>query len=337
MPDRAPPTYYDRAQLKPAPFEPSVVGGYIFLAGLSGTAALIAAIADLARGPAAAKLVRRGRFLALLAPLLGAPLLIYDLHTPRRFYNMLRIARPTSPMSIGTWILLAFTGFAGATALGEALGGARRRLARVAQVPAAITGAGLATYTAALLSATSTPLWAAAPRALAVRFGGSALAAGAAALALGERAPRRRRELDAIALAGLAAELAGVAAASRIDDGRGVAEALHTPWGRAEEIGADGFGALLPAGALALNLLRGRPTPGFVGVAILAGSALLRIAVIGAGQASAADPRVSFRFASPHDKVGYPSRAAAAASPDKASYAPSGSTVTPAKASAASG
>ena len=37
------PTYYGRSQLKPAPFENWVVGGYIFLAGLSGGAAVAAA------------------------------------------------------------------------------------------------------------------------------------------------------------------------------------------------------------------------------------------------------------------------------------------------------
>ena len=35
------PTYYGRSQLKPAPFNNWVVGGYIALAGLSGAAALI--------------------------------------------------------------------------------------------------------------------------------------------------------------------------------------------------------------------------------------------------------------------------------------------------------
>ena len=330
-------TYYDRPQLKAAPFNAEAVGAYIFLAGLSGAAALIATVADLTRGEAARPLVRRGRLLSMLAPILGAPLLVWDLHTPTRFYNMLRIAKPTSPMSIGTWILMAFTGFAGATAAGEVLGGVWRRLARIAQVPAALTGAGLATYTAALLSATSTPLWAAAPRALAVRFGGSALAAGAAALALGERSGRRRRDLDTVALAGLAAELAGIAAASRTYRARGVSEALHSPWGRAEEIGADGFGALLPFGVLLANAARGRPAPGFASVAILAGSALLRIAVIAAGEHSATDPDVSFRFASPQRNRQYPSRAAAAASPSNTSYAPAGSTSTPVRASAAAG
>ncbi len=294
MPDSI--TYYDRPQLKPAPFNPELVGFYVFLAGLSGAAAVIAAAADLAGGRRAAGLVRRGRLLSLLVLVLGAALLVLDLHTPQRFYNMLRIARPTSPMSIGSWLLMGFSGLAGATAAGEVLGGAWRRLARVAQVPTAVAGAGMATYTAALLAATSTPLWAMAPRALAVRFAGASVAAAAAALAMREGSAPHRRDLDAIALAGLAAELAGAGAARRAGAARGVTTRLHTPWQTVEGVAATALGAAVPAGVLAVQALRRRPAPGAALVAILAGSALLRIAVIAAGEASAADPRISLGF-----------------------------------------
>src|SRR5439155_1699499 len=60
--------------------------------------------------------VRRGRYLPLLAPTVGAGLLVYDLHTPQRFYNMFRVAKGTSPMSIGTWILTSFSLFSGLAA-----------------------------------------------------------------------------------------------------------------------------------------------------------------------------------------------------------------------------
>ena len=114
-------TYYGRAQLKPAPFNSLVVGSYIFLAGLSGASALIASITDLVRRSDADAVSRRGRLLSLLAPTIGSALLIYDLHTPKRFYNMLRVAKGTSPMSIGTWILVAFSGFAGLSGVARAL------------------------------------------------------------------------------------------------------------------------------------------------------------------------------------------------------------------------
>ncbi len=287
-------TYYGRSQLKPAPFDNWVVGGYIFLAGVSGSSALLSAVAELVRGREAAGMARRGRYLSLLAPTIGAALLVYDLHTPKRFYNMLRIAKKTSPMSIGTWILMAFSAFAGIAAgaqiIADATKGRRmQRLATLAHVPAGIAGLGLSTYTAALLSATSTPLWAAAPRWMAVRLGSSSVASGAAALALGERSPRNRRALDAIAAAALTAELAATIASHRTYEQRGVAGALAGPWGDVEKLGATGVGVLLPLGLLALRRGHG-------GLAVLAGSLLLRVSIMAAGDRSATDPTLSLQF-----------------------------------------
>jgi formate-dependent nitrite reductase membrane component NrfD len=305
------PTYYGRPQLKASPFENPVVGGYIFLAGLSGSASAIAALADIRQGSAAAPLVRRGRYLALLAPVLGAPLLIYDLHTPKRFYNMLRVAKHTSPMSIGTWILMGFTGAAGLTAaaqLGTDLWPRARGLnglARAAQVPAALTGLGLSTYTASLLSATSTPLWAAAPRSLAMRFGASSMASAATALSVTEPDPGRRRALEGTAAAALAVELAGAAISHATYQRTGVAGALKSRAGRVEHLGATLLGTALPLGVFAASLLtrRGLPRPvtALAAAATLAGAAALRVSIMAAGDRSAEDPNVSFRFSQPEN------------------------------------
>ena len=99
------------------------------------------AVADTRRPESTADTVRRGRYLSLLAPMIGSVLLIWDLHTPQRFYNMLRIAKRTSPMSIGTWILMSFTGFAGvsagcADACSACLPGALRWLTTAARMSA---------------------------------------------------------------------------------------------------------------------------------------------------------------------------------------------------------
>ena len=84
---------------------------------------------------------------------------------PKRFYNMLRVAKPTSPMSIGTWILMAFTG-GGPARLRRRGGWGRPREGASLAAPARATsrmcrrrspGMGLSVYTASLLSATSTP------------------------------------------------------------------------------------------------------------------------------------------------------------------------------------
>jgi formate-dependent nitrite reductase membrane component NrfD len=307
------PTYYGRSQLKPAPFENRVVGSYIFLAGLSGAAAMLSALLDISRGEAAAPAVRRGRYLSLLAPTIGAGLLIWDLHTPKRFYNMLRIAKRTSPMSIGTWVLMGFSAFAGAGAaaqfVSDRVPGLRwlRRAARVTQVPAAVAGAGLSTYTASLLSATSTPLWAAAPRGLAVRFGSSSVAVGASALSLGERPGPLRRKLDAVTLAALVTELAAATASLRTYREKGVADALDGSPGKAEDWGANKLGVMVPLALHVASLaLPRRQAPrssgslsGLASLAVLASSLMLRISVMAAGDESAIRPDISFRFSQP--------------------------------------
>ncbi len=303
-------TYHGRQQLKPWPFEAPVVGGYIFLAGLSGSAQILATVASATGREDLGGAVRRGRYLSLLAPTVGSALLVYDLHTPKRFYNMLRVAKATSPMSIGTWLLMGFSAFAGAAAAGQA--GADRWPARrwmkvassAAGVPAALAGAGLCTYTASLLSATSTPIWAAAPKTLAVRFGAASVASGAAALALGERDASVRAGLDAVQAIALAAEWAMAAAAQARHRQRGVDGAHDSAAGRVEAVGATGLGVVLPLGLLAASsLMRRRPRALSVaaGIATLLGSATLRTATLSLGNVSARRPDVSFRFSTPRN------------------------------------
>jgi hypothetical protein len=293
-------TYYGRPQLKAAPFSKPLVGGYIFLAGLSGGAQLLAGLLDLAQGRSAAPAVRRGRLLALLAPTLGAACLVADLHTPQRFYNMLRVFKRTSPMSIGTWVLTLFTGAsfvaAGADLLADRFprsAGWLRSVGRAAQVPAAAAGGELGTYTAALLSATSTPLWASAPRGLAVKFGASSIASAAAALRLPEGNSRLGRDLDRLAALALAVELAADAGNRRQHQRDGIPPA-------ATETAVAAFGTLLPLAALVGSFVlprQSRLLSGMAALGILGGSLAMRIGTLAAGDATAADPAVSLRFA----------------------------------------
>ena len=172
-------------------------------------------------------------------------------------------------------------------------------------MPAAIAGAGLATYTASLLSATSTPLWAAAPRSLAVRFGASSVASGASALSLFERFGSRRRALDALTLAALATELAATVTSHDTYERRGVAAALDGPWGKVEKVGATQIGVMLPLALQAARLAtRDRPTKRWSDLAdlgVLAGALLLRVSIMGAGDESAARPDISLRFTQPEN------------------------------------
>ncbi|MER6794227.1 NrfD/PsrC family molybdoenzyme membrane anchor subunit, partial [Amycolatopsis mediterranei] len=97
-------SYYGRPVLKPPVWEWKVPA-YLFTGGLAAGTSLLAAGADLTGRPALRRVGRTGSLAALLA---SVYLLVADLGRPERFHHMLRVAKPTSPMSVGTWILSAF-------------------------------------------------------------------------------------------------------------------------------------------------------------------------------------------------------------------------------------
>jgi len=155
---------------------------------------------------------------------------------------------------------------------------------------------GLGTYTAALFSATSTPLWAATPKRLAVRFGASSVASAAAAMVLGERSTRVGRDLDSVAVAALAVELAATLAS--VDSYRRL---------DSDAMAGETLGAALPLGMLlgSLVLTRGRLRwlSSAASLTVLAGSFAMRVRVMVDGDRSTRRPDVSMRFAQPaqHD------------------------------------
>ncbi|WP_425560267.1 NrfD/PsrC family molybdoenzyme membrane anchor subunit, partial [Kineococcus glutinatus] len=116
VPDAEFSSYYGRAVLKP-PVWTHDIAIYLFTGGLAAGSSVLAAVAD-ARGEVS---LRRGLRITSLGALgASAYFLIADLGRPERFYNMLRVAKPTSPMSVGTWILTAFGPLAGSAAAAEA-------------------------------------------------------------------------------------------------------------------------------------------------------------------------------------------------------------------------
>ena len=185
-------TYYGEPVVKPSPYNWLVIG-YLFVGGAAGSSQLLATLADLAGRGRYRTLVRAGRYLGLAGALASPIFLIGDLHYRRRWYNMLRVFRPTSAMSIGSWTLTAFGTFSGLTAAGqlwEDLNGSSvgRRLSRLLGVPAGLAGAVMSCYTGVLLASTSTPLWASVYRLLPALFGASAASTACAALSLAVKA-----------------------------------------------------------------------------------------------------------------------------------------------------
>jgi formate-dependent nitrite reductase membrane component NrfD len=302
VPDATFTSYYGRPVLKAAPWQEDIPA-YLFLGGLAAGSSLLAAGADLTGRPA---LRRAGRLAGLTGITLSFAALVHDLGRPSRFANMLRVAKPTSPMSVGTWILSVYgplAGVAGAAEIAQALpprlGWATRilgRLGRPAGLGAAVIAPAVASYTAVLLADTATPAWHEAHRELPFVFAGSAAAAsgglGMATIAVDEAGPARR-----MALAGAAGELV---AERRMEESMGLAaQALHTGTpGRLMRASK----AMTVAGAAvtaAVELMSpprassrwARAASVAAGAALVAGSVCTRFAIFGAGQESARDPK----------------------------------------------
>ncbi len=102
----------------------------------------------------------------------------------------------------------------------------------------------------------------------------------------------------------MATELAAGAASHRAYQRTGVAAALDGAWGQVEKIGATGLGAMLPLGLHLASAVLGRRAGRLseaASLATLAGSALLRVSIMGAGDESARRPEISFRFSQPEN------------------------------------
>ncbi len=309
-------TYYDRPAIKPSHWG-GMITVYYFAGGLAGAAQILATVADLAGAGDDRTIVRGGRYLSLAALLISPPLLIADLHTPARFYNMLRIVRPTSPMSIGSWTLSVFGAFTALTALAQALDdltafGPARSMARWAGVPAAAAGMVMATYTGALSTATSVPLWAAVPRSLPALFGMASTETAVAALSLiaeATHAPARAHlSLERISLIVGVAELALHAAMYRIWHERQVAGPLDTPrLGPLYRFGMIGMGTIVPVAIHAAQQLSGRRSRRasiVSAVATIAGVLIERAVIIYGGNESARRATDYLRFTQPRDTQG---------------------------------
>lgn len=171
-----PATYRDAPLLKP-PVWTWEVPVYFFVGGVAGVGAVIAAAAHFS-GAATGTLARDARWIAAIGALLSPLLLISDLGRPVRFLYMLRVFKPQSPMSMGVWTLVAFSGAALAALLPLGV------FAGIATALAAVLGAILATYTGVLIGATAIPVWSRNVDVLPIHFGASGLGAAVSILEL---------------------------------------------------------------------------------------------------------------------------------------------------------
>jgi hypothetical protein len=271
------------------------VPAYFWFGGIAAGSSFVALACDLAGDHRSARIARR---VALGALMPSPPLLIMDLGRPERFYNMLRIFKPRSPMSMGAWCLSVFGGLASAAVGADLIG--RKREARALGGANAVVGGYLGSYTGVLLASTAVPLWARSRMFLGPIFVSTAVATGAAAnrlvlVAVGlPDGHRTRHALGRVETAAIGTELA-LSTWNERRLGR-TGDALER--GRAGKLFR--FAKWSVRAGLALRLLRPRAgvhAHNVASVLYLAGGLAFRYAWVAAGHNSATDDAAVARMA----------------------------------------
>jgi len=275
-------SYYGRPIVK----EPTwtwEIPTYFFTGGLAGASAVLSSAARLSGNET---LARRALYVGALADLVSPVLLISDLGRPERFHHMLRVVKVTSPMSLGSWVLLVSGGASTTAALLQLLD--RWRPVRMAaSVVAALAGPPLATYTGVLVADTAVPVWHEGRHELPWIFGASASASAGAAASIftptRDAGPARR-----LAVAGVLAEGA-------------LMQAMELRLGKLGEVYHQGAAGKLSWAAKGLSVAgaallakrgpKSRTAAVVGGAMVCAGELCLRWTVFKAGFQSARDPK----------------------------------------------
>jgi formate-dependent nitrite reductase membrane component NrfD len=292
VPRARPDSYYGKPIIKEPVWGARDVGGYLFFGGLAGASSVLAAYAQLTGRD---ELARASKVCAVGAVGVSGVALVVDLGRPERFLNMLRVAKVTSPMSVGSWLLSAFGG-AATVAAASAVTGRLPRIGAAATAGAAVTGAGVCTYTAALICNTAVPAWHDAHREMPYLFAGSAASA-AGGFGMIAAPSDQAGQAVRFAVLGAATELTAKSLLlRRLGE---TAEPYQT--GRSGTLME--VAEVLTAAGLAGAVLSGGLRPGrgqrvaaaLSGAALIASSALTRLGIFEAGRASARDPKYTVR------------------------------------------
>ncbi len=286
------PTYYGQPVLK-APVWIWTVPVYFYMEGLAGAAGALAGAVTLTGDEVLRPFVRRLRWVSVSCCAVSGGLLIADLGRPSRFLNMLRVFRPTSPMSMGAWMLAAISSFSGIAALLSDAPGALRRVGDAAGYAAAVVALPFTGYTAVLVNNTAVPVWQSTRRSLPFLFTASSMTSLSSLLQLTAHGAREQQIARRFGVAGRIAELVSSEAVER--DARKVPEV-------ARPLAEGRSGALWKAGramavaSLALSLLPARVKWARTASAVLGTAAALstKLAVFQAGRVSSRNPHATF-------------------------------------------
>jgi formate-dependent nitrite reductase membrane component NrfD len=278
------PTYYDQPVIKKSVWSWDIPA-YYYVGGASGSAAALGAAAMLLNRGQLAGLIRQSRIIAIAGSMISSAFLVHDLGKPSRFLYMLRVFRPTSPMSVGSWILTFFSGSAGLSLIAD-FGG-------VPTVVAGLFGLGLAGYTGVLVSNTVVPVWQRPHRLMPVLFLSSGISAAASLFEICGGNCAERKAVTAFGAAGRLAELTLAELTERSiatvpEAARPLNEGFSGSLWKAAKV--------LTAASLMVSLIPGtnprlRRVAGVLGTL---GSICLRFGIHYAGQQSAMNPRATF-------------------------------------------
>ena len=279
-------SYYGRPILKVSRWKEPHLPGYLFLGELSGALAVVGAVAN---ATGRRSLARTARLAAATSAYAGGAALAIELGRPERFLHMLRVAKPTSPMSMGSWILAAHSALTSAAAVSEVTG-RLTRLGSAAGAASAVTGPLLAAYPAVLLADTAVPAWHAAHRELPLLFvGGAMTAAGAAGLAASAVSRDRSDFGAAYRLAMIGSAVEGLGGYGLESMPGLVGEPYRS--GSAGQLMATARYLTVGGGVAALAARRSRVAAAAAAALLTGGGLCAKFAVLRAGKASAADPK----------------------------------------------
>ncbi|HJV66411.1 MAG TPA: NrfD/PsrC family molybdoenzyme membrane anchor subunit [Geomonas sp.] len=278
-----PVTDYYRLPLLKEPVWIWSVPAYFYVGGVAGGTALLAALLHGKRR--LKKLAFWCRALAFLGSSVGPGLLTWDLGRMLRFLYMLRVFRPSSPMSIGSWSLAGTGMFATVSLLlGE------RPLGRPAAIGTAAGGLMLAGYTGVLLGNTANPLWNERRLTLPVLFTASAMASTAGVL---EMMPLNRGEEEVVRKFGIVGKIGEAACMVAMER----ESAVHPEAARGLKEGKGGLlwksAEVMVTAGIVLSLIPGRVSwkRRLSGALTTVGAVCLRYALLESGKHAAREPR----------------------------------------------
>jgi hypothetical protein len=293
----SPATYYGQPLLKQSVWGVDIPL-YYFSGGAAGAAMVLGAALQLCQRCAGEdsdqrRLSATCHWIGIAGSTIGAVFLIHDLGRPSRFLHMMRVFRPTSPMSMGAWILAGAAPTSIATGLLINRAGWQGRIGELSGYMAGIFGSGLSCYTGVLVSNSVIPVWIAARRWMPVLFAASAASATASILELFYEGAGGSRITQVFGTVGRTVELA---AAWRVQQSADGLPRVGSPFRRGGGAVLWKAASYLTVAGLLFSLAAGRSRRAkrVAGICGIAGSLAMRFAVHYITNASARDARAAF-------------------------------------------